>query len=473
MLDTMPAARMGTLTYRLADDATVTDDGAQIVFASPRDAFALTGLSDMARAEVAALQRARTIDARLEDAVLAADGAVGLALVYAAVGRLARAANVRLEAGPGIATLVPISSGFAWSWPPLAPHTALRLSRFAYVHRLPDGRFVVESPCAHARLELHAPTAFEAVAHLARGASPDDLARIGGLSAENAMALVALLAGGGFAGVLDGERLAEDDDPTLRQWDFHDLLFHSRSRLGRHDDPMGGTFRFVGSLPPKPVVKQLQGLSFVDLPQPDLGTLAAFDPSLLSVMEWRASVRSDARQIITLDQLATFLYRVARLKQRMPVGRFGEVSKRPFPNGGASYELELYLNVDRCNGLVPGFYLYHPEQHRLYLIRAHDADTLGMLTLAHYATGQQVHPQILITIAARFQRVAWKYTGMAYATILKNTGALYATMYYVATAMGLAPCGVGLGDSDAFARAAGTDYYEETSVGEFILCGSA
>ena len=35
--------------------------------------------------------------------------------------------------------------------------------------------------------------------------------------------------------------------------------------------------------------------------------------------------------------------------------------------------------------------------------------------------------------------------------------------------MGLAPCALGTGDSDLFAKIADLDYYEETSVGEFIL----
>ena len=39
----------------------------------------------------------------------------------------------------------------------------------------------------------------------------------------------------------------------------------------------------------------------------------------------------------------------------------------------------------------------------------------------------------------------------------------------VATAMDLAPCALGGGDSDLFTRAAGLDYYTETSVGEFLL----
>ena len=50
-----------------------------------------------------------------------------------------------------------------------------------------------------------------------------------------------------------------------------------------------------------------------------------------------------------------------------------------------------------------------------------------------------------------------------------KVGALYQTMYLVGTAMGLAPCGLGGGHSDLFTQAAGTNYLEETSVGEFIL----
>jgi hypothetical protein len=42
----------------------------------------------------------------------------------------------------------------------------------------------------------------------------------------------------------------------------------------------------------------------------------------------------------------------------------------------------------------------------------------------------------------------------------------------VATAMGLAPCALGGGDADRFAAAVGSDYFAESSAGEFIL-GSA
>ncbi len=68
--------------------------------------------------------------------------------------------------------------------------------------------------------------------------------------------------------------------------------------------------------------------------------------------------------------------------------------------------------------------------------------------------------------------MAWDYESMAYSAVLKNVGGVYQTMYLVATAMNLAPCALGAGNSDLFAEAAGTDYYVETSVGEFILGSS-
>jgi SagB-type dehydrogenase family enzyme len=76
---------------------------------------------------------------------------------------------------------------------------------------------------------------------------------------------------------------------------------------------------------------------------------------------------------------------------------------------------------------------------------------------------------VVIGITARFQRVSWKYQGVAYALILKQVGVLYQTLYLVATAMGLGPCGVGGGPADLLARAIGADYQVESAVGEFML----
>src|SRR6516165_6960559 len=91
---------------------------------------------------------------------------------------------------------------------------------------------------------------------------------------------------------------------------------------------------------------------------------------------------------------------------------------RPYPSGGGSYELELYLAVDACEGLARGFYHYDAGGHALVPIsvRAHEFDAL--LRGAQFAMDAPTAPQILITIAARFGRVSWKYSSIAYALVL-------------------------------------------------------
>lgn len=79
--------------------------------------------------------------------------------------------------------------------------------------------------------------------------------------------------------------------------------------------------------------------------------------------------------------------------------------------------------------------------------------------------------QVLLVLTARFQRLSWKYSSLAYSLILKDVGGVFQSMYLAATAMELAPCALGCGDSDLFAKAVGSDYYAETSVGEFLLGG--
>jgi SagB-type dehydrogenase family enzyme len=125
----------------------------------------------------------------------------------------------------------------------------------------------------------------------------------------------------------------------------------------------------------------------------------------------------------------------------------------------------------RCSGIEPGLYHYDPLAHQLEHVADLGRQQKRLLADACSASARDTPPDALITFAARFQRVTWKYQSIAYATILKNTGALYHQMYLVATAMKLAPCALGAGDSDLFAEATGLDYYSETSVGEFMLSG--
>jgi SagB-type dehydrogenase family enzyme len=159
---------------------------------------------------------------------------------------------------------------------------------------------------------------------------------------------------------------------------------------------------------------------------------------------------------------------VARVKAVQANGQ-DERSRRPYPSGGARHSLELYPLINHCQGVPAGLYYYAPDSHQLYHLSEHNALTDSLFEGAKRAADLRHWPQILILISARFQRVSWKYQSVAYALILKEVGVLYQTMYLVATAMNLAPCALGGGNSDLFAKAIKTNYYAETSVGEFIL----
>jgi SagB-type dehydrogenase family enzyme len=376
--------------------------------------------------------------------------------------------------GTCLATLVAVSSSFASGPTQVVAGRRYVLSRFSYLRREAT-EAVLESPLAHARIILNDCRAAALVGALAAPATVGELAeRAGDLGVDAVAGVLALFL---RAGML-GEAGAEDRAPALQSWEFHDMLFHARTRRGRFDAPYGGTYRLADRLPPPPALKPALTGQAHELYRPDLDRLERDDPPLARVQAQRRSIREfDATRPITDRQLGEFLFRVGRVTgyregevstPRGPVRQ--EFAARPYPAGGGLYELELYAAIQTCNPLAPGLYHYDPGGHRLIRLQGRTPEVVALLRDAAESTATPEDTlQVLLILAARFPRVAWKYESIAYALTLKHVGVLYQTMYLTATAMGLAPCAIGGGDADLFARAAGTDYYAETSVGEFLL----
>jgi oxazoline/thiazoline dehydrogenase len=414
-----------------------------------------------------------TVDA-LCDVTAASDGAAALPRLYHDLQHWAERGllhcSVLIEGKP-LVTVVPMARGFRFRLD-VSADARFRLSRFAYLRREGDDQ-VLESPLSSARALLHGPPAAALIAALTQPRSCADLACLGhGSRAATDQAFLAVLAGAGFV-VQSSDAEAPSEEGALAAWEFHDLLFHARARAGRHDYPIGPTFRFLGEIAPPPAVKPLAPGPIIPLERPDLEGLVSSDPPFSSVVEARRSIREYGSAPIDLRQLGEFLYRVARIRSVIgpdPThGQPYEISDRPYPSGGAMYELELYPAVNACTGLAPGLYYYDPLGHRLVRLADRDSRVEALLRDASLAANLAGEPQVLITVAARFGRPSWKYSGIAYALTLKNVGVLYQTMYLVATAMGLAPCALGAGNSQLFADAAGPDAFAEPAVGEFLL----
>ncbi|RCJ18679.1 thiazoline oxidase [Nostoc sp. ATCC 43529] len=362
---------------------------------------------------------------------------------------------------------------------PYSTQTSLSLSRFAYQHSY-DGNMVLESPLSKFRIKLLDWRASALLAQLAQPQTLGSLTPPPYLGPETAYQFLNLLWAAGFL-------TADPEPPSLQLWDFHNLLFHSRSRNGRHDYPvMDDNIEQWSNFP---VVKPPMSDRIVPLPRPNLGALMCNDATLTQAIEVRKSVREyDDNHPISIEQVGELLYRTARVKklvrledvvgenlhrkhENLKFGHdYGELSRRPYPCGGVMYELEIYPVVLHCQGLNQGIYHYDPLNHQLEQILESEDDIIALLgyeDITKFFISPR--PQVLLVITARFGRLFRRYRSMAYATVLKHVGVLQHNFYLVATNMGLAPCALGVGDSDAFGQATGLDYVEESAVGEFLL----
>jgi SagB-type dehydrogenase family enzyme len=379
-----------------------------------------------------------------------------------------------MAGGTELLRAAPTSPLARFVFPALRREATVRLSRFAYLRRSGDD-VVLESPTSYARVTLNCPVLGALVAALS---VPQDLREVHklvpGVDAAAIRASAAFLMGVGAVAETDpGGATAEDKSSWALQREFHDVVAHAGSRAGLTNRPMGATLRFRGSITPEPAVKQQVPGRSIPLPCPDMRRLRESDPPLAQVMETRCSLREHGNSPITLGQLGEFLYRVGRIRAVRTMdersGRYYESSSRTYPSGGAVYDIELYVTVRACAGLEPGIYHYDALRHRLTLVSERLEAVRRILLGAYVGSGGVSAPQTVITLASRFTRVSWKYEAIAYSLTLKNAGVLYEAMYLAATAMQLAGCGLGSGDSSLFSQVTGLDPLIESSVGEFML----
>lgn len=448
-------------TLSLREDIAISQHEQAISLQSPVRKLTFKDLQPGAIAAFYDLKQGKKTFPQLQMAIIDADGLQSAGLFQAYTNKLTELGWIEHLVSP-LAKAIPMMENYRLDRAEIDwKNESFALSRFAYLHCM-DGTMVLESPLSQSKVILLNWRGSALIDQLARSQTIQELiADIPDLTEKLAIQFVALLL---VTHMLDRETAQS----PLIFWEFHDLLFHSRSRYGRHDRVLGGVYPFKDAIAPLPAIKSPMGKDAIALYTPDIEELQKTD-SLTRTMERRRSVREyDEENPITVQQFGELLYRCARVKEVFET-EWGELSRRPYPGGGAIYELELYPVVRHCEGLEPGLYHYHPLNHSLCPLSPSTAETEALIIDAWFANGQQVKPQVLLVITARFGRLFWKYRGMGYALILKHVGVMYQSLYLAATHMNLAPTALGSGNSDRFAAATGIDDYEETSVGEFML----
>jgi SagB-type dehydrogenase family enzyme len=360
--------------------------------------------------------------------------------------------------------------------PELADTEVIVLSRFAYLRRRGND-MVLESPRAGALFRICDPNIVTALAALS---APQPIKKFRRHESFPGKELLALLLDCQMlfrveAAGDNGPRATEGDD-NLVMWDFHDLLFHTHSTEGRHANPLGGLYPYAGVIPPPLAVRPHWPGKKIDLKKLSATPSEPLSPFATLLHERHSTREFDDQKPITLGELARFLDNAARVQSRWKseddLGEDGpvvEYTSRPYPGGGSAYELELYLAVANCEGLSRGFYHYDADRHALVPIGVRPQELDAQLAGAEFAMDAPGTPQILITIAARFDRVSWKYSSIAYSLILKDVGVLIQTLYLMATDMGLGGCAIGSSNIDLFAKMTGIEFHVEGPVGLFAL----
>ena len=401
--------------------------------------------------------------------------------ILALVERLARHGLIeyQLRRAPNAAEEVVIEPQVPDYWPrtpTLGDADVIVLSRFAYMRRR-GSEMVLESPRAGALFRICDAKIASALAALSE---PQEVRNLRRQDAFPGLELLALLLDCQILFKIDtpgdsGLRAVEGDT-GLVLWDFHDLLFHTRSTEGRHANPLGGLYPYASTVPPLPAVRPPWPGKKLDLRKLAPAHSGADTPAAKLLRERRSTRSFDEQRPITLAELVQFLDGAARVlgrsTSRLDLGDGGPLvgyTTRPYPSAGAAYELELYLAVDQCEGLARGFYHYDAGGHSLVPIDVRTADLEMLMTGAQLAMIAPALPQVLITIAARFGRISWKYSSIAYSLILKNVGVLIQTLYLTATDLGLGGCAVGTNNINLFEKMTGLPFHIEGPVGQFAL----
>ncbi len=361
--------------------------------------------------------------------------------------------------------------------PKLGDADMIVLSRFAYLRRR-GNEMVLESPRAGALFRICDPKVAAALALLS---TPQQIKRFRRQDGFPGRELLALLVDCQIlfkidAASGDGLRAAEGDD-NLVLWDFHDLLFHTHSTEGRQANPLGGLYPYAGVIAPPPAVRPRWPGKKIDLRKLSAAPSQVVSP-LAKLLRERHSTRDfDDRQPITLAELAQFLDQ----HRACPVEMEKQARAWRRRSGGRVYREAVSVGRQRLRTrALSGRRQLRRSCTRILSLRRRPARAGADRRARRRSSTRSwrqpnspwtrpATPQILITIAARFDRISWKYSSIAYSLILKDVGVLIQTLYLMATDMGLGGCAIGISNIDLFAKMTGIEFHIEGPVGQFAL----
>jgi len=227
------------------------------------------------------------------------------------------------------------------------------------------------------------------------------------------------------------------DEPSQGAWEFHDSLFHAATIHGSGVNGYGAR----GNKGPSDMVARPLNLLRDD--QPMGPSELEPDAPFTEVLKNRRTTRIFSSHPLSLAKLETLL-RLA-LRDHGPLNATGAKGKfHPYPSGGARNEIATIIAV--INSGQDFLAAYDSSNNVVKLIESQQDVPGRVVEILSSACGFNTPlPSVGLLFAADYGCVAYKYQAIAYATILRNVGAIYQTVSLCAEALDIGSCCVGGG----------------------------
>ncbi|HVF34416.1 MAG TPA: putative peptide maturation dehydrogenase [Candidatus Saccharimonadia bacterium] len=185
--------------------------------------------------------------------------------------------------------------------------------------------------------------------------------------------------------------------------------------------------------PPVAVLERGVAADRIALAEPERDALDA-------TLHARATCRNFAtRGALSAADFARVVDRTLRAHASVEIEPGHAFLKKNTPSGGGLHPVEAYLIVRRIEGLAAGLYHYHPVAHALEPVEAGSAPIDALATTAVAGQAFLADADVLVVLAARFERCFWKYRNhaKAYRVILLEAGCIVQTLYLACAERGI------------------------------------
>ncbi|WP_456419901.1 SagB/ThcOx family dehydrogenase [Methanocaldococcus infernus] len=154
---------------------------------------------------------------------------------------------------------------------------------------------------------------------------------------------------------------------------------------------------------------------------------------LEDVLLKRRSVREYLGAPLTIRELSHILFAA--------YGITNEEGFKTVPSAGATYPLNIYVNVKDVEGIPEGIYKYIPERHSI--LRASERELSYELAVAALRQMFIATAPIVLIIAAKFERTTSVYGERGYRYVHMEVGHVAQNVYLMATSLGLGTVSIG------------------------------